>query len=83
MLYNKYFLRYDFLKIYLQKIRIIIFFLFQEGSIRECIQACLSMQIQENMFMSIAAHLCSSSLFSSIFLTELKWDMSINVLIHV
>ena len=33
------------------------FLWFQERSIKECIYVCLSMQIQENMFMSIAAHL--------------------------
>ena len=33
------------------------FLRFCEGSIKECIYVCLSMQIQENMFMSTAAHL--------------------------
>ena len=33
------------------------FLWFYVGSIKECIYVCLSMQIQENMFMSIAAHL--------------------------
>ena len=33
------------------------FLRFCVGSIKECIYVCLSMQIQENMFMSIAAHL--------------------------
>ena len=33
------------------------FFLFYVGSIKKCIHICLNMQIQENMFMSIAAHL--------------------------
>ena len=33
------------------------FLWFWVGSKKECIYVCLSMQIQENMFMSIAAHL--------------------------
>ena len=33
------------------------FLWFYVGSIKECIYVCLGMQIQENMFMSIAAHL--------------------------
>ena len=33
------------------------FLRFCVGSIKECIYVCLSMQIQENMFMSISAHL--------------------------
>ena len=33
------------------------FLRFCVGSIKECIYVCLSMQIQENMFMSTAAHL--------------------------
>ena len=60
MLYDKYCLHYDFLKIYLQKIQIEFFFYslrFQVGSLKECIYACLSMQIHKNMFISIAAHL--------------------------
>ena len=32
------------------------FLRFCVGSIKECIYVCLSMQIQENLFMSTAAH---------------------------
>ena len=32
------------------------FLWFQVGSIKKCIDVCLSMQIQENMFLSVAAH---------------------------
>ena len=60
MLYNKYFSRYDFLKDLFMKIANWIFFdflWFWVESKKECIYVCLSMQIQQNMFMSIAAYL--------------------------
>ena len=59
MLYDKYFSSYEFFNLFLQKIQIeffSIFLRFCEGSIKKCTDVCLSTQIQENMFLSVAAH---------------------------
>ena len=57
MLHDKYFLRHDFLKIYLRKIQIdFIFFMILYGIDKEVYLCLFEHKIQENMFKSITAH---------------------------
>ena len=93
MLYGKYFSRYEFLKIYLWKLRIEFFFIFydfekdQNRSVFMFVWACkykktclwAYLLICEGVF----EHFSSFSSFSSVCFSDLKCDKWINVLIHV